>query len=263
MDKKRIGFIGVTVLAIVAIIFGFWSPLINVQFISGVTTLLAVLAAYAQYCYDKVDDLFVWWNQLLQKAKNPKADWEQMIDLQFIRDDDASDEEFIDQFTNHFVKTMQKQNYDIKRTDRIGGITTSFEIRNPGRSLGEISLTDVDDETYRITISYSTSYSFNERAKGIDELDEIYQVASRPLTIDESYTNRCVRVKLLFEKGNPFYGYVIRKISPLKVTDFELRFESVDNVAVSATNKYLQLDATHFSQLKNVLNDLIVLPNID
>ncbi|ARE43378.1 hypothetical protein A3778_04365 [Lacticaseibacillus paracasei] len=263
MNKDRVTFLLITLLAIIGMILGFWSPSINTQLVSGITTFLAILVAYVQFCYDKIDKLFVWWNHGWQWFRNPKADWEQVVELQLIRDDEESDEHFIDLFTEQFVATMKKHNYDIIRTDPGGGIVTRFEIRNPGKSTGEIEISEVDDDTYRITITYSTSYSYNQRVKGVEELEKIYQIASRPLTMDESCTRHCVQVRLLFEKGNPFYGYVIRKIAPLKINDFELKFESIENVSVSATNKYLQLDASGFSQLRGVLNDLIVLPNID
>ncbi|MEN2350540.1 hypothetical protein [Lacticaseibacillus paracasei] len=266
MIKKGsiVKFTCVTILAIAASILGFCSPSFNSQVVSGLVTFVSIIVAYVQYCYSNQNEFFLFMNVMWQRAKNPKSDWQQTIELKFHNDE--YDDDLLNKFTNEFITKMKKEGHKIIRTDGLNSSSTSFTIFNPGPHQGELSLSKIGDDEFQLTMSYSKSVSFKEFRTALKELKNTDNIMQSILPKVSQNNGHKIQVKLYFESGNPFYGYILREVSPKAVTDFQLRFNAAKSAMVSASKHYiqvdLQIDNNSFDDLENVLKGLVVVPNL-
>lgn len=262
MEKiYKVKFWIISVIAFLAILLGFVTPLMNYQLSSGFINLIGISAAYLGYLYSNSDRFFLYVNQKIQIFLNPKSDWEQTIDIYFVSDNIS--ENFLNDYTNELISNLRRQGVDITRTGEPDPYRSSFKINNPGTRNGQISLTQTEDEKYEVTIEYSGSYSFNQRRDGINEMHQFYNLASRQLIVGEDEKDNRIQLKLFFEKGNPFYGYAVKHIGPEGLSDFKLSLNTIDSINVSATRKYLCLNSNSFKGIEHALKYLVVVPNID
>jgi hypothetical protein len=156
---------------------------------------------------------------------------------------------------------MRKNNYLISNDVASSRLERRYTIDNPGPSMLSLSLggsTDPDESIFHM--SYSASYSYRDRKKGLNEFRKIIELAEQPLTIQPEHTR--VQIKLFFEKKNPYYGLILRKVAPTDVLTFKLSFKSKNGGLVSASSHTLQLDYPSLDLLESALDNLIVVANV-
>lgn len=258
---NTIKLIVVTLIAIGLSFLGFITPKINSQLISGILTLIPILTALFQYYYDNQNDFFILVQKTLQWFSNPKIDWKQELDFTFM--DENLNNTFFNDYTNELVEELKKKGLNAKRIDDPKSSQNEILINNPGEQSLKLSFAETSEEdTYQIYVQYSASFSYRNRLKGVDQLQQIYLLATAaPNNVDSTKTR--LRINLFFEKGNPFYGYLLRTNGATDVSNFNLQFIINSKVNAKVQKGYIQLNSDDFKACSDALRQLVVLQNIN
>lgn len=250
----------VSFFCLMGIFFGFISPNVTNQLVSGIINMIGIGAFLCQYLYSNIDKIYLCTNKVKQRICNPKFDLIQTMDIKFLNIDMPND--FLEKTLKNLQENMNR------KLDTCSKITSK-----PSKSEGVIALdengiasiglyiyesNEDEDDEHHLYIEYKNSVQYNKRINELKFIRCIFEIVSEKMEV----INKRHQIKLFFENRNPFYGYILRKGKEINVSNFDLNFSVNNSVNAQVKKHYLEINSSDYGEFNNVIKNIIILANI-